>query len=168
MSDVVRYKWILGIDPSFGATGAVLLSSKGKYLDGIVCSSYSDWDRETRMFNIANDVMNLVGDRKGSVLVCLEDNHFTGGRSAQSALTQRELIGFLAGTVVQVLDCSVVRVAPTSAKKTMTGSGKSGKDAMVEVAARTIGGLTEAPKRSQEALADALAVALAGMEKISD
>jgi crossover junction endodeoxyribonuclease RuvC len=96
-------------------------------------------------------------------IVAIEDNHFTSGKSAQSALKQREVIGALAYRAA-CCGIPVVRVAPTAAKKALTGSGKASKQDMVDKANEMLW-MMDLSQKAQEAIADALGVCLAAVKE---
>lgn len=162
-----HYQYVVGVDPGYGCTGMAVLS-----VAGIIVGKGFKADRgdslEERTHNIMMDVnckaFATTGVGKNKVLYAIEDNHFTGGRSAQTALQQRELIGALAADAWR-MGFQVVRVAPMSGKKALSGSGKADKDAVVQAAREVDGFPLGLPKYAEEAVADAVAAALAGIAK---
>ena len=120
--------------------------------------------------------LNINASVLDGVVCGLENNHVTKGRSYQTALNQRELIGCI-GSQVFTAGVDVVRIAPTSAKLALTGSGKADKKEPVTLAdGSVVRPMYEymyeypgAPERltvaKREAVADALGVAIAGVEK---
>lgn len=169
-----KYGAVIGVDPGFGCTGVVALTGNtgGEVLligaEAIVVNrGYRT--QEERMSMIISEVIDFLDediavDIPTSAFV-IEDNHITGGRSAQTALKQRELIGALA-LGAWSRGANIVRVSAKSAKKALTGSGNSDKDAVVEVAREFDGFPENETKAKEQAIADALAVAMAGIEKL--
>jgi crossover junction endodeoxyribonuclease RuvC len=162
-----HYQYVVGVDPGFGCTGLAILDVGGIGVARWYRGDEGETDGE-RMSRLSMRVlckafaMTEVG--KNRVLFAIEDNHFTGGRSAQTALKQRELIGVLKAEAWRY-GFQVVSVAASSAKKAMTGSGNADKDA-VRAAAREVDGYPIGlPKYADEAVSDAVAVAMAGIEK---
>ena len=123
---------------------------------------------EERMVQIMNGVSMAAWTARGTPqegeLYALETNHVTGGRSAQSALKQRELIGVLAANAWHY-GSDIIRIAPLSAKKALTGSGKASKERMVEAMSKYHGAPEGLSKAKREAVADALGIVLAGVAK---
>lgn len=162
-----HYQYVVGVDPGFGCTGLAVLS-----VGGLICGRGYKGDRgdsiEERTVNLVMDVnckaFATTGVGKNKVLYAIEDNHFTGGRSAQTALKQRELIGALAADAWR-MGFQVVRVAATSGKKALANSGKADKGEVVEAARLLDGFPLGLPKYAEEAVADAVAAALAGIER---
>lgn len=159
---------VVGVDPSLTATGVVVCDELGVRrqtcikTDASLCLEH----RMSHVLSMAIGLMCGMPDWEANTsLCCIENNHVTSGRSAQSALIQRELIGVLA-TDLWKWGMRIVRVAPTSGKKALTGSGKATKDDMVEAACRYPGFKREKAKYVNEACADALGAALAGMEQV--
>ena len=163
------YRYLVGVDPGYGCTGLVVLGPGGTGIDLIIGRAYtsdSKLCREERTHRLMLDVITKAYSvtlpcKDRPVLLAIEDNHFTGGKSAQNALLQRELIGHMAASAWQY-GFEVARVAPTTAKKALTGSGKADKLAMV-AAATVVPGCPSGLARARiEAVADALGIALAG------
>lgn len=157
---------VVGLDPSFTATGIVILGG-----DGVVDQSCIKTDAslcvEHRISNVMDciwGVLHRAQVESSSCLVSIEMNHMTGGRSAQTALMQRELIGHLA-TSLWKWGPDVERVSPKEAKKALTGNGAASKDEMVDCAKRCKGFKMVNTKYVDQACADALGAALAGMAK---
>jgi len=162
-----HHKFAVGVDPGFGCTGVVVISKSGiEGWDALV--SDSKLPLEQRMALVMNAVSmrrwDVGRDKDQGEVFALETNHVTGGRSAQSALKQRELIGVLA-TNAWHQGADIVRIAPTSAKKALTGSGKAPKEDMVEAMYEYEGAPLGLSRAKREAVADALVVAIAGVEK---
>ena len=166
------YRYVIGVDPGWGCTGVACLLWDDRLDDWRV-----DWAQgykgdvgstnEERMSiligHIKNHLINTVGWGK-DILFGIEENHITGGRSAQTALKQRELIGVLKYEAHQC-NYQVMPVAASSAKKALVGSGNASKEDMVDWASAVPGFPKGGPKYAAEAMSDAVAVALAAVIK---
>lgn len=153
---------VIGVDPGLTCTGCAVLSGE-KVLEVRAFKGMSGPSLEERCWSIAHGLLEWtkVYWQSGTVLA-IENNHVTGGRSVQTAMRQRELIGVIAA-MASAQGLEVRRVAPATAKKSLTGSGKAGKEDMVE-AANKILWLGDLTVESQRAVADAIGIALAAKE----
>ena len=157
---------IIGIDPGLGCTGcAVYDTTTDRILDVRAFAGLTGMPVEGRIKGIVEGLFSWAGPylEMPNTLVAIEDNHFTSGRSAQSAMKQREVIGAL-GYRAACQGMPVVRVAPTSAKKALTGSGKASKEDMVEKINEKMW-IMDLNQKSQEAIADAYGVCLAAVKE---
>jgi len=156
---------VIGVDPSLNCTGVVIVDRFGVVAQTTI-SSDSSRTVEDRVHQIdiclTAHLINTKVEAWNSIM-CVEMNHVTAGRSAQSALHQRELIGVICHGYGKI-GTHVVRVAPTTAKKALTGSGKATKEMMVEQALLYPGFRDMGAIYKNQATADALGVALAGMD----
>ena len=162
-----KYDYVVGVDPGYTQTWLVVIGP-GVDFDVMLCRAYAappDMTVEARTHYLALDVLtkaySFCGIGKNTVLFCIEDNHVTPGRSSQTALRQRELIGHMA-TEAWRYGFDVARVAPTAAKKSLTGSGRASKEDMVKAAQLLDGFSSGLSKAATEACADAVGIALAG------
>lgn len=168
MSIFDHFDYVVGVDPGLGCTGLVILNKSGM-VHNSTFMSISDDHMGKRLSDITRGVVfkswAVCGPDKNRTLFCLEMNHMTGGRSAQSALKQRELIGCLRMMADENQFAHLVEVAPTSAKKALASSGRADKAAMVRMMLEYPGSPVGLTKAKREAVADALGAALAGAEK---
>jgi Holliday junction resolvasome RuvABC endonuclease subunit len=169
-----HYQYVVGVDPGFGCTGMVVVGpARSGGGAGIVSGRGYKGDFgdcvESRMNRLVVEVIakafSVTNVGRNKVLFAIEDNHFTGGRSAQTALQQRELIGALAHEA-WAQGFHVVRVSASQAKKALTGNGKADKSEVVDAAHLDGGFPLGLPKYAEQAVADAYAIAIAGIEKV--
>lgn len=158
----------VGIDPGLTRTGVAYLSERG-FSEVHTYSSESGHPTGYRVNSMVHCIFSTIMEAAkdhDEVVVAIEDNHFTSGKSAQSALKQRELIGALAAEAAK-REYEVVRVAPTEAKKAMVGNGRADKRDMAN-AAMAYMDISDMSKTDREAVADAMGVCLAAAAKIKE
>jgi crossover junction endodeoxyribonuclease RuvC len=152
---------IIGIDPGLTMTGVAVYDTRTQsFIDVYAVGGPTGMKVEGKCEYIRGHVLAYVDQyvHKGAIFA-IEENHATHGHSMQSAFKQRELIGVMAERALG-LGMEVVRVAPTSAKKALTGSGKADKRDM-SMAAMELLDISDLTKKSREAVADAMGIALA-------
>lgn len=169
---------IVGIDPGLGKTGVAALHIGGgnahSFFDVAAFSSKAGGKLEERVHLLSSEVMGYLADAclvsadgyQAAGAVAIEENYVAMGKSTQSALKQRELIGTIAASCY-ANGVTVVRVSPGEAKKIMAGKGNANKDAMVE-SAEHMADLSRFNKAEREAIADAMGIALAAAKRMAE
>lgn len=159
---------IIGIDPGLTLTGAAAYdATKGTFLDVYTAKGLSGTSLEARMQCITEHVIAYMDQYvHNSTVFAIENNHVTAGRSAQTALKQRELIGVMAARA-HGLGMEVVRIAPATGKKALTGAGNSSKEEMVRHAVTYVN-IDDLNQDAKKAVADAMGVCLAAAGRLED
>ena len=161
---------IVGVDPGTVHAGLVkLVLPKGKdtriAYDPTTFNAEPRWKgTEVSIINIAMRIIEEAanGIHPYEVILAIEEN-FVGKDRAKSALKLRELIGITIG-LAAYSGMHIIRVANTSAKLALTGSGGADKDDMVASAEPWFYDTwVNRPKYAKQAEADALGIALAGL-----
>jgi len=165
------FSHVAGIDPGLSTpTGVVKLDSDG-IVSATVFRQKHGATLEERVSRLADNVAveachGILSVPPPLPLACVENNHVTGGRSALSALTQRELIGCIGAKLWVQGALQIIRTTPSAGKKILAGNGRAEKADMVEAYLDFPAcGNTPMKKKELEAVADALAAALVGMKK---
>jgi len=163
-----EFVYAVGVDPGLTKTGLVVLNEHG-LAHSATFTAPADDDLGKRLSSITRSLIfkawALCLPAGNRTLFSIEANYVASGRSAQSALKQRELIGCLrmAAEDNHFGHPLFYEVAPASGKKALAGSGKADKDQMVEAMLAYPGSPLGRTKASREAVADALGAALAGI-----
>jgi len=161
-STIASHSTIVGIDPGLVMTGVTIL-----YVDGTAKSLVIKGPpaSEPMGFRLVKIVYNVCGAIPITTKVAgLENNYVARGRSAQTALKQREVIGALRMHLTRE-NIEVIPVAPLRAKLALAGKGTATKEEMVEAAIQWGLDIEDELKSKQQAMADALGVALVAKEK---
>ena len=153
----------MGVDPSITMTGWADVTELG---DSYVIeriktygTSTKDGSLESRIDSIQyNGLDHYAGEG-----FAIETNYANG---RQAELNNAQLIGVL---VQERFGHNFIhRIAPTSAKKALTGSGKASKEDMVAAASKLPGWVDQGSKKRNEAVADAVGVAICALKEIQN
>ena len=153
---------MFGVDPSITMTGwADVVDSDGEYeiVELGAAGTKSGRPLEWRIDDIVQAVAPIVDGR-----FAIETN-FANGRQAE--LNNAQLIGVLID-YARHGGSDICRIAPTSAKKALTGSGKASKEDMVAAASKLPGWVDQGSKKRNEAVADAVGVAICALKEIQN
>lgn len=165
---------VIGIDPGFTNIGVVTLHPRSgdlkrhMLLDGTIHRSKSSVElgNSLRAFGIAREIFEEIAKEPGTKIVVVEGpSLFSGSRSfitAEKLARARQALYDLAGFYLE--DFIYYEIAPTEAKKALTGNGKATKDMMGDMAERQYPTFPHWRKKDNT-LADALGIALCGLNK---
>lgn len=150
-----------GIDPSLSATGVTLLD--GDKVKQSMCIKSKPKTKHGDDIPIEYRIEKIIHEMKWyfsvSHVLCIEENILNKKFMNVSTLYQSQLIGAIIHHAMQ-RSCQVVRVKPKQAKKALTGIGNADKTAMITASQAFV--KKTGVKYKDEAIADAIGVALAG------
>lgn len=151
---------MLGIDPGLQRTGYALLSDEGPrcvLLEAGIISLDPRQPLHRRLVELAEALSELIDRWHPAVMAC--EQLFAHYRHPRTALLMAHARGVIlaeaARSGVQIISISATRV-----KKTLTGSGRAGKEQVQRAIAATLG-LTRLPEPND--VADAAAIGLCGI-----
>jgi len=125
-------EFFLGIDPSFSATGVVILDREGKVIKEEVISTKHDpnnqYDIETRMLYVV-EKLNFVLDYPEIKLTYIEEISFG---SSGSGSDQLAALNYFIRVFLLQNKFVFYTVPPTTLKKFITGNGQCKKNLMLK------------------------------------
>ena len=152
---------ILGIDPGLQRTGyAVILGNDGRYrvLEAGVVRLDPRQSLACRLVELESSLKQIIDAHRPAILACEQlYAHYKHPRTAVIMAHGRGVILALAARA----GLEIVSIAATHVKKHVTGSGRASK-VQVQRAVAAILGLAQPPEPND--VADALAVAISGVE----
>lgn len=164
--------WVLGVDPGFGNTGAVLRLDKGDTVVGEACwrNDYTDQWEVLRAMSICIPMMETVigwiEENDIRVLeVCLENPIYNG--NARTLMVQMALYTLIQAYIYDYLqphldELYLTFVNNKSSKRRMTGDGSADKEKMIASSPWAGSDLTYSQKHT---LADSYAHSLAAGDR---
>lgn len=167
---------VLGLDLSITSTGyAFVQVDKGMDIEvlehGKIVTKPKDFECEDERINyIVNEIFSLYSHRKKDVSIIGVENQFISGRTS-TIMVLRKLLGAVCRMAYHECKLDIEYIAPTSVKKTITGSGRAKKDEVANIIREKVIDIGEysdkAGKNKTSDIYDAIAVALSIYERVS-
>jgi len=152
---------IIGIDPGSITTGYSIFNANGELISHGAINLSVNSDLGERLIAVNKFVKDMIKSQLPSAISC--ENQYSGV-NVQSLLTLREIVASIRMAAAEY-GVDFFLFAPTTVKKTVTGSGKSNKDEVAEEVIKLFN--LDPNEMTDRNVTDAIAIGLTYIRKLN-